>query len=113
MDESSQLIVLLLLFIGLFLNWSTAVISAAIAIVIRNRGVSLAVALIVGALEGLLGSRLELLDVYLTRDGWVAIDALTLITVVLSAAASLLWWLIARTLLALVLRIVRGPRAAN
>ena len=113
MDESSQLTVLLLLFVGLFLSWSKAVISAAIAIVIRNRGASLAVALIAGALEGLLGSRLELLDIYLTRDGWASIDALTLITVTLSVLASLLWWLIARMLFALVLRIVRGPGSAN
>jgi ABC-type microcin C transport system permease subunit YejE len=110
-DESSQAITLLLLFVGLFLSWSKALISAAIAIVIRDRAVSLALALIVGALEGLFGSRLELLDIYLTRDGWATIDALTLITVALSALASLLWWLIARMPFELMRRV--GARAAN
>ena len=96
MDGSSQAIITLLLFVGLFLSWSKAVISAAIAIVIRNRAVSAVVAFIAGAVEGLVGSRLELLDLYLTRNGWEAIDALTLITVTLSALASLLWWVTAR-----------------
>ena len=68
--------------------------------------------LIVGALEGLFGSRLELLDLYLTRSGWEAIDALTLISVALSALASLLWWIVARALYALVMRIMRRPAVA-
>ena len=84
MDESN-VVVTLLLFAGLFLNWSKAVISAAIAIIIRNRALSLVVVLIVGALEGLFGSRLELFDLYLSRTGWQAVDALMVITVVLSA----------------------------
>ena len=113
MDESSQAIVLLLLFVGLFLSWTKAVIGSAIAIVIRNRAASLVAALIVGALEGLFGSRLELLDLYLSRAGWEAIDALAGIAVVLSALASLLWWMLARALYALLLRLVRGPQARN
>jgi ABC-type microcin C transport system permease subunit YejE len=112
MDESN-VVVTLLLFAGLFLNWSKAVISAAIAIIIRNRALSLVVVLIVGALEGLFGSRLELFDLYLSRTGWQAIDALTVITVVLSALGSLLWWIVARALYALVLRVIRGPAAAR
>ena len=109
MDESN-VFVTMLLFAGLFLSWSKAVISAAIAIIIRNRALSLVVVLIVGAFEGLLGSRLELLDLYLSRTGWQAIDALTVITVVLSALGSLLWWIVARALYALVRRVIRGPR---
>ena len=112
MDELN-VVVTLLLFAGLFLNWSKAVISAAIAIIIRNRALSLVVVLIVGALEGLFGSRLELFDLYLSRTGWQAIDALTVITVVLSALGSLLWWIVARALYALVLRVIRGPAAAR
>ena len=69
--------------------------------------------LIAGALEGLFGSRLELFDLYLSRTGWQAIDALTVITVVLSALGSLLWWIIARALYALVRRVVRGRTAAS
>ncbi len=87
--------------------------SAAIAIVIRNRALSLVAVLIAGALEGLFGSRLELFDLYLSRTGWQAIDALTVITVVLSALGSLLWWIIARALYALVRRVVRGRTAAS
>ena len=112
MDELN-VVVTLLLFAGLFLNWSKAVISAAIAIIIRNRALSLVVVLIVGALEGLFGSRLELFDLYLSRTGWQAVDALTVITVVLSALGSLLWWIVARALYALVLRVIRGPAAAR
>jgi ABC-type microcin C transport system permease subunit YejE len=112
MDESKA-VVTLLLFAGLFLNWSKAVISAAIAIIIRNRALSLVVVLIVGALEGLFGSRLELFDLYLSRTGWQAVDALMVITVVLSAFGSLLWWIVARALYALVLRVIRGPAAAR
>jgi ABC-type microcin C transport system permease subunit YejE len=112
MDESN-VVVTLLLFAGLFLNWSKAVISAAIAIIIRNRALSLVVVLIVGALEGLFGSRLELFDLYLSRTGWQAVDALMVITVVLSAFGSLLWWIVARALYALVLRVIRGPAAAR
>lgn len=112
MDESN-VFVTMLLFAGLFLSWSKAVISAAIAIIIRNRALSLVVVLIVGAVEGLLGSRLELLDLYLSRTGWQAIDALTVITVVLSALGSLLWWVVARALYALVRRVIRGTAAAQ
>jgi len=112
MDESN-VVVTLLLFAGLFLNWSKAVISAAIAIIIRNRALSLVVVLIVGALEGLFGSRLELFDLYRSRTGWQAVDALMVITVVLSAFGSLLWWIVARALYALVLRVIRGPAAAR
>lgn len=111
MDASSEVLVTLLLFVGLFLNWIKAVISAAIAVLIRNRIASVAVVLIAGAIEGLVGSRLELLDLYLTRIGWEAIDALTWITIVLSALASLLWWLIARAIDALVRRILRRADA--
>ena len=112
MDESN-VFVTMLLFAGLFLSWSKAVISAAIAIIIRNRALSLVVVLIVGAFEGLFGSRLELLDLYLSRTGWQAIDALTVITVVLSALGSLLWWVVARALYALVRRVIRGTAAAS
>ena len=111
MDGSGEALVMLLLFVGLFLNWIKAVISAAIAVLIRNRIASVAVVLIAGAIEGLVGSRLELLDLYLTRIGWEAIDALTWITIVLSALASLLWWLIARAIDALVRRILRRADA--
>lgn len=110
MDASGEALITLLLFVGLFLNWIKAVISAAIAVLIRNRAASVAVVLMVGAVEGLVGSRLELLDLYLTRIGWEAIDALTWITIVLSALASLLWWVIARALYALVQRL-RGATA--
>ena len=58
-----------------------------------------------------LGSKLELLDLYLTRDGWAAFDALDAITVALSALAGLIWWVIARTLCALVRRVIRVARA--
>jgi hypothetical protein len=109
MDGSSDLVVMLLLLVGLFLNWIKAVISAAIAILIRNRVASLIVVLVVGALEGLVGSRLELLDLYVSSSGWAAIDALAIITVVLSALASLAWWLIARALYALGRCVLRGP----
>lgn len=108
MDESSQAIITFLLFADLFLNWSKAVIAAAIAVVIRSRAASLAAALVVGGLEGLLGSRLELIDIYLSSSGWQAIDVLTLVTVALSALAGLLWWAIARGAAALVRRAARG-----
>jgi ABC-type microcin C transport system permease subunit YejE len=111
MDESN-IIITLPLFADLFLTWSRAVITAAIAIVIRNRALSLVTVPIVGALEGLFGSRLELVDLYLSRSGWEAIDTLTLISVVLSALASLLWWIVARASYALVMRVVRRPAAA-
>jgi hypothetical protein len=110
MDALGETLITLLLFVGLFLNWIKAVISAVIAVLIRNRIASVAVVLMVGAIEGLVGSRLELLDLYLTRIGWEAIDALTWITIVLSALASLLWWVIARALYALVRRL-RGATA--
>ena len=111
MDGSGEALVMLLLFVGLFLNWIKAVISAAIAVLIRNRIASVAVVLIAGAIEGLVGSRLELLDLYLTRIGWEAIDALTWITIVLSALASLLWWVIARSIYALLRRVLRRADA--
>ena len=57
--------------------------------------------------------RLELFDLYLSRTGWQAVDALMVITVVLSAFGSLLWWIVARALYALVLRVIRGPAAAR
>jgi hypothetical protein len=66
-----------------------------------------------GALEGLFGPRLELFDLYLTRSGWEAIDALTWVTVALSALASLLWWIFARGIYALVQRLLRGRVAAS
>jgi hypothetical protein len=107
MDGPDELSVTLLLFVGLFLNWTKAIFSAVIAVLIRNRMASLAVVLIAGAIEGLVGPRLELLDLYLTRDGWAAIDALTIVTVALSALASLAWWCVARTVDALVRHILR------
>lgn len=101
MDGSGDvLLLLLLLLIDLLFNWIKAVLSAAIAVLVRHRMASAIAAAAVGAIEGLVGSRLELLDVYLTRDGWESIDALTLATVVLSAAASLVWWAVARALYA-------------
>ncbi len=109
MDAPGEALITLLLFVGLFLNWIKAVISAAIAVLIRNRAASVAVVLMVGAVEGLVGSRLELLDLYLTRIGWEAIDALTWITIVLSALASLLWWVIAQALYALARRLRGAP----
>jgi hypothetical protein len=113
MDESNFFITLLL-FVGLFLNWSKAVISAAIAVFIRNRAISAALALSVGAFEGLIGSRFEMLDLYLSRTGWQAIDALTVITVALSALGSLLWWIVVRVLYALVRRAIRSsPRSSR
>jgi ABC-type microcin C transport system permease subunit YejE len=105
MDASSEALITLLLFVGLFLHWIKAVISAAVAVLIRNRIASVGLVLMVGAVEGLVGPRLELLDLYLTRTGWETIDTLTLITIVLSALASVLWWLIARALYALVRRL--------
>lgn len=98
MDGSGEFILTLFLFAGLFFNWIKAAISAAIAVLVRSRPASIATVLAVGAIEGLVGSRLELLDIYLTRDGWESIDVLALFTVVLSAIASLIWWLIARGL---------------
>jgi len=38
---------------------------------------------------------------------------LTVITVVLSALGSLLWWVVARALYALVRRVIRGTAAAQ
>jgi hypothetical protein len=107
MDESGQAALLLSLFLDLLLSGSKAVISAAIAILVRHRAVSVGLALMIGALEGLLGSRLELLDIYLSRSGWEAIDALALTTAVLSALASVAWWTLARIAYALVRRAVR------
>jgi hypothetical protein len=107
MDVLGELAVALLLFVGLFLSWTKAIISVVIAVFIRHRVASLIAVLMAGAIEGLVGSRLELLDLYLTRDGWAAIDALTMITIALSALASLAWWCIVRTVDALVRHILR------
>lgn len=106
MTEPSNLVVTGLLFMGLFLNWITAVIGAGLAVLIRARLASFLLALLLGALEGLVGPRLELLDIYLTRDGWASIDALSIITMVLAAAACLAWWTIGRVGVALVRRVV-------
>ncbi len=67
---------------------SRIAVSAAIAVVVRHRTASLLAVIVAGALLGLVGSRLELLDLYLTRDGWAAFDALDAITVALSALAA-------------------------
>jgi hypothetical protein len=113
MDESSQAAFIFFLFLDLLLNWSKAAICAAVALFIRNRSVSAVLALITGAFEGLFGPRLELFDLYLTRSGWEAIDALTWTTIALSALASLMWWIAARGLYALARRVVRGSAAAS
>jgi hypothetical protein len=105
MEGPSELAVAGLLFVGLFLNWVTAAIGVGLAVLIRARLASLLLTLLIGALEGLVGSRLELLDIYLTRDGWASIDALTVITMALSAAACLAWWGIGRFGFALVRRL--------
>lgn len=112
MDGSDDILLTLLLFAGLFLNWIKAAVSTAIAVFIRHRAASVIVVAVAGTIEGLVGSRLELLDLYLTRDGWVSIDALTLITVALSAVASFAWWCIARALYTLVRRVLR-PAVAH
>ena len=68
--------------------------------------------IISGAIFGLLGTQFELLSLYLTRDGWMAFGTLDAITVALSALASVLWWVAARALQALVRRLVRGRATA-
>lgn len=103
MDESTTL---LLLFLELFLSWTKIAISVLIAILVRHRAVGALLAATAGAMEGLVGPRLELLDVYLAGSGWASIDLLTLTTVALSALGSLLWWYFARTVRALVRRFV-------
>ena len=112
MDGPGELLVALLLFVGLFLNWIKAAVCVAIAVLIRHRGASLVVVLVTGALEGLVGSRFELLDLYLTQEGWASLDTLALITVALSMLASLAWWCIARAIVALVRRAL-PPAAAR
>jgi hypothetical protein len=112
MDGPGELLVALLLFVGLFLNWIKAAVSVAIAVLIRHRSASLLAVLVVGAFEGLVGSSLELFDLYLTREGWASIDTLALITIALSALASLAWWCIARATGALARRVLR-PAAAR
>jgi hypothetical protein len=111
MDGSDEWLVLLLLFVGLFLSWIKAAVVTAIAVLIRHRGASLMIVLVIGAVEGLVGSRLELLDLYLTHEGWASIDTLALITVVLSALASLAWWCIARGTDVLVRRVLQPASA--
>ena len=95
---------LLGLFEGEFLNWSVALISAAIAIAIRPLVRSIVLAIAAGAFLGFVGPKFELLDIYLTPAGWQSIDTLTLTVVALTALASLLWWIIARALYDLVRR---------
>ena len=96
----------LLLFANSFFNVINAVVSAAGAILIRNRIASFIVVLLAGAIVGLVGSSFELLDIYLTREGWAAFGALDAITVFLSMLASVAWWGIARLLYVLARRIL-------
>ena len=112
MDESSQILAALPLFLELFQDWIRFAVSAAIALIIRNRFGSLIAVIISGAIFGLLGTQFELLSLYLTRDGWVAFGTLDAITVALSVLASVLWWVAARALQALVRRLVRGRATA-
>jgi hypothetical protein len=92
------------LFVASFLAWSVGLAGVAIAFLVRNRSVGFAAAIAAGALFGLLGPDLELLDLYLSVVGWESVDALTLLAVALSALACLLWWVIGRLARALVLR---------
>lgn len=112
MDWSGEVLLTLLLFVGLLFNWVKAAICAVVAVLVRPRAASAALAMALGAVEGLLGSRLELLDIYLTADGWATIDGFALFTVALSAVASLLWWGLARAIDALVRRL-RRPAGAQ
>ena len=96
----------LLLFANSFFNVISAVVSVAVAILIRNRIASFIVVLLAGAIVGLVGSSFELLDIYLTREGWAAFGALDAITVFLSMLASVAWWGIARLLYVLARRIL-------
>ncbi len=95
-----------LLFVGEFLNWSTGLIGLAVALVVRPRTLSMIAAMAAGAVLGLVGAKLELLDLYLTPAGWQSIDGLTVTVVVLSALACLLWWVIGRVARALAWRAV-------
>ena len=106
MDGQGDILFAMLLFVGLFLNWIKAVISAAIAVFVRHPAASVTFAAAIGAVEGLVGSRLELVDLYLTRDGWSAIDVLTALQVTVSMVASTVWWGFARGIHALVRRIL-------
>ena len=105
MGESSDITFAVLLFAGLFLDWVRAAVSAAAAVLVRNSNASAIVAAVLGAIMGLVGSRLELLDVYFTRDGWEAIDILTALQVTMSALAGIAWWGIARAGYALARRL--------
>jgi ABC-type microcin C transport system permease subunit YejE len=103
MNESSELATL---FLDLLTSWTKIGISVLIAILVRYRAISATLAMVAGALEGLVGSKLELLDIYLSRSGWESIDLLTLTAVALSALGSLLWWSLARAVCTLVRRFV-------
>ncbi len=105
MEAPSDFAVTGFLFMERFLDWATAAIGAGVAVLIRLRLVSLLLAIILGALMGMVGPRLELLDIYLTRAGWASFDALTVITMTLAAAACLAWWIIGRIAFALVRRL--------
>ena len=98
------------LFAASFLAWSVGLAGVAIALLIRQRGAGLAAAVAAGALLGLLGPDLELVDLSLSAAGWQAIDALTLLVVALSALACMVWWVIGRLVRAIVLR-ARQPAA--
>ena len=99
MDELN-VVVTLLLFAGLFLNWSKAVISAAIAIIIRNRALSSCCRADRRRARRSVWLAARAVRPSTQPTGWQAIDALTVITVVLGVG-SLLWWIVARALYAL------------
>lgn len=94
-----------LLFVGEFLNWSTGLAGVLIAVLVKPRTASMIAAIAAGAFFGLVGAKLELLDLYVTTAGWKSLDGLALTVVALSALACLLWWVIGRVFYGLVLRL--------
>jgi hypothetical protein len=92
------------LFVAAFMAWSVGLAGVAIALLVRPPAAGFAAAMVAGALLGLFGPDLELFDLYLSAAGWSGVDALTLLMVVLSALACLIWWVIGRLLRALALR---------
>jgi len=109
MEGTDEILEVLGLFANVFFSVIIPIVSVAAAVFVRNRVVSCIIALVTGAILGLVGTTFELLDVYLTKEGWGAFSEVDAIVVLLAMLAAFAWWTIARFLHALTRKRRRLP----
>ena len=94
------------------MNPIATIVSAAAAILVRRRWLSLAAAVGVGVAVGLVGPLRDFFEAFFTARGFESVSWAEILPAAMSAPASLVWWCVVRWFDGLRRRRRRHPQAS-